>query len=422
MKKIFACILSITLCASLFACAGGTTTTKAADATTTAAAAAATTTVGQVETTTAAPSEDNLTASKALFEAAIKNEKSTDGQLLMPDPIEKSFPARPADPAALAETDAGKYFDMEYVGWDVTTKSPDLAVSPADGSKGKHIIVIVHGDHAWTTAYGKGYQQAAAALGMTCDVWSPNWDQALQDQLIDQAINAKPDAIALIPLSAENATQQFRKITQAGIAAFGTNTLPTSDAMQYMISWTGPDDWAQMRKLATAMAEKLNGEGGVAYITHNVGTSPFYARTYGPITEFAKNYPNIKTLDIQSPGFEAATCKQVVSDWITRFGPDLKGIFLADDAPQATGTIDAIKEAGRSDIIVVAAGNSKTGQDLVKSGDISIINYQSAEGDAGLSARTIASWFNGDTVLSVGYLATDMITQDNVDNFYPTQW
>ena len=71
---------------------------------------------------------------------------------------------------------------------------------------------------------------------------------------------------------------------------------------------------------------------------------------------------------------------------------------------------------------MVAAGNSKAGQDAVKAGDVRIINYQSAEGDGGLSARTVAAWFNGEDVPLVGYLTTDMITADNVDSFYPTQW
>lgn len=353
---------------------------------------------------------------------AIAEQMTTDGKQLMPDPIEKPFPERPADPQALPETDAGRYYDMEYVGWDAGAKSEEIPASPGDGPAGKHIIVIVHGDHAWTTAYEKGMKQACEALGMTVEVQSPNWDQALQDQLIEQAINAKPDAIVLIPLSAENATQQFRKITQAGIPAFGSNTLTTSDAMQYMVAWTGPDDWAQMRQLADTLGTAMNGEGGIAYVTHNVGTSPYYARTYGPITEFAAKYPNIETLDIQSPGFEAAKVKQVVADWITRFGDKLKAIFVADDSTQAIGAVDAVKESGREDILIVGAGNSKTGQDLVKSGDMLIINYQSAEGDAGLSARTVAEWFSGKEVLPVGYLTTDMITKDNVEDFYPTQW
>lgn len=409
MKKTLAIVLALVLVVSLVACGNE----KPVTTTETAAA--------QGETKTEA-ADDNLTASKEKFDEAVKSMKTTDNQLLMPDPIEKSFPERPDDPEKLPDDESGRYFDMEYVGWDATEKAPEVPKSPADGSIGKSVIVIVHGDHAWTTAYERGFKNAGEALGMNIEVWSPNWDQAIQDQLIDKAINQKPDAIALIPLSAENATQQFRKITMAGIPAFGTNTLTTSDAMKYMVAWTGPDDWAQMRQLADNMAETLDGKGGVAYITHNVGTSPYYSRTYGPITEFKEKYPEIKTLDIQSPGFEAAQCKQVVSDWISRFGDELNGIFLADDAPQATGTIDAIKESGRTDIVVVAAGNSKTGQDLVKSGDIRIINYQSSEADAGLCARTIASWFNGDEVLNVGYLTTDMITQENVESFYPTQW
>lgn len=421
MKKLLAMVLGVVLVFGMVACGSkGTETTTTKE---TVKETASETTKETTEATTASSeTTDNLTASKALFTEAIKTAKTTDNQLLMPDPIEKAVPERPADPDSLADNDAGKYFDMEYVSWDSANKSDKVPVSPADGCIGKKIIVIVHGDHAWTTAYTKGYQTACAALGMECEVWSPNWDQAMQDQLIDQAINAKPDAIALIPLSAENATQQFRKITDAGIPAFGTNTLSTADALAYMEAWTGPDDWYQMRSLADTLGEAMNGEGGICYITHNVGTSPYYARTYGPITELAQKFPNIKTLDIQSPGFEAAKCKQVVSDWLTKYGTELNAIFLADDSDQVTGTIDALKEAGREDVIVVAAGNSKTGQDAVKAGDVKIINYQSAEGDAGLSARTVAAWFNGDQILSVGYLATDMITIDNVDGFYPTQW
>lgn len=419
MKKMIAIVVAVVMTCALFAaCAPAAETPSASQEASVSPEAS-----GDASASADAPAEgDNLTVSKDLWTKAVAEQMSTDNKLLMPDPIEKTFPERPSDPAALAEDESGHYYDQEFVGWDAGAKSDQLPKSPADGAKGKKVIVIVHGDHAWTNAYMKGWNQAAEALGMEVEILSPNWDQAIQDQMIDQAINAKPDAIALIPLSAENATQQFRKITQAGIPAFGTNTLPTSDAMPYMIAWTGPDDWAQMRDLADTLGAAMEGKGGVAYITHNVGTSPYYARTYGPITQLKEKYPDIKQLDIQSPGFEAAKVKQVVADWITRFGDDLKAIFLADDAPQATGAIDAIKESGRTDIKVVAAGNSKTGQDLVKSGDLLAVNYQSAEGDAGLSARTIAAWFNGEEVLPVGYLTTDMITTSNVDEFYPTQW
>lgn len=421
-KKLLAVLLSVAM-VSVMLTACGTTEAPADDTATEAPAADDAAPAEEAPAADdAAPAEggDNLEASKVKFADAVDAEMTTDNQILMPEPILKEVPERPADPDSLADDDAGKYFDMEYL--TEGEKAENLPASPADGAIGKKVVVIVHGDHAWTTAYSKGYKQAGEALGMEIEVLSPNWDQAMQDQLIDQAINSKPDAIALIPLSAENATQQFKKITDAGIPAFGTNTLATADALAYMQAWTGPDDWAQMRQLADTLGTEMGGKGGVAYITHNVGTSPYYARTYGPITQLKATNPDIKTLDIQSPGFEAAKVKQVVSDWCTKYGDELNAIFLADDSDQVTGTVDALKEANRTDVIVVAAGNSKAGQDAVQAGDVRIINYQSAEGDAGLSARTVAAWFNGEEVHRVGYLTTDMITQENVEQFFPTQW
>ncbi|MDR2553129.1 MAG: sugar ABC transporter substrate-binding protein [Treponema sp.] len=360
----------------------------------------------------------NLEKSQVLDVSGVK---SADGQVLMPPLSSKQIPPRPADPNALPEEDAMHWYDMEYAGWNAGDKV-NPAASPGNGSIGKYVIVIVHGDHPWTTAYMNGAKKAAEALGMKIDLWSPNWDVNVQNQMIDQAINAKPDAIGVIPINAESAVQQFRRINQAGIPAFGTNTLTTSEAMRYMVTWTGPDDWGQMRKLARHLADAMGKTGGICYVTHNPGGSPYFARMFGPRTELQTYAPDIKTLDFQSPGFDAPATKQVVADWITRYGQDLKAIFLADDAPQAIGTIDAIKEAKRTDILVVAAGNSKQGMDLVTSGDLLAINYQTAEGDGAACVKSMGDFFNGKKLPELGYLAQDIITKENVAAFQPPQW
>jgi ribose transport system substrate-binding protein len=339
----------------------------------------------------------------------------------MPPLSPKQVPARPANPEALGEEDALRYYDQEYAGWNAGAKI-NPAKSPGNGSIGKYVILIVHGDHPWTTAYSNGAKKAADALGMKIDIWSPNWDVNVQNQLIDQAINARPDAIGVIPINAESAVQQFRKINQAGIPAFGNNTLTTAEAMRYMVTWTGPDDWGQMRKLARYLADAMGKQGGIAYITHNPGGSPYFARMFGPRTELKTYAPDIKTLDVQSPGFDAPASKQVVADWITRFGPQLKAVFLADDSAQAIGAVDAIKEAGRTDILVVAAGNSKAGMDLVASGDVLAITYQTAEGDGAACVKAMADFFNGKPAPELGYLAQDIITKANVAGFQPPQW
>ena len=373
---------------------------------------------GGGQKSSAAGGGENLQKSLALDVSGVK---SSDQQVLMPPLSAKQVPQKPANPDALPEEDALHWYDMEYAGWNAGAKI-NPAKSPGDGSIGKHVIIIVHGDHPWTTAYTNGAKKAAQALGMTIDTWSPNWDVNVQNQMIDQAINARPAAIGVIPINAESAVQQFRRINQAGIPAFGTNTLTTADAMRYMVTWTGPDDWGQMRKLARSLADTMGKTGGIAYITHNPGGSPYFARMFGPRTELKTYAPNIRTLDFQSPGFEAPATKQVVSDWLTRYGRDLKAIFLADDSAQAIGTIDALKEAGRTDVLVVAAGNSKQGMDLIASGDLLAITYQTAEGDGAACVKAMADFFNGKQLPEIGYLAQDIIMKGNVGGFQPAQW
>jgi ABC-type sugar transport system substrate-binding protein len=347
--------------------------------------------------------------------------KSADNQpLIVLSTEKKTIPTRPANPDALPEEDPLHWYDIEYAGWN-TTKT-NIPKSPADGAIGKKVVFIVHGDHPWTTACTLGAKKVAEAYKMEIKALSPNWDLAVQNQMIDQAINERPDMILLIPLDAKTAPQQARKINQAGIPLILFNTLPSAEAMNYCIAWTGPDDFGQFRMLARHWADKLGKKGGVAYVQHAPGGSPYFARCWGPISELSGYAPGMKTLDKQAPGFEADKTMQLVSDWITRFGKDLTGICAADDSAQALGIFEALKKADRTDIQVIAAGNSKVGMDLVKEGKLYAITYQTAEGDGALAVKTAADWFNGKTIEPVRYLPKKLITKENVDSFYPPQW
>lgn len=410
-KRIIALLVCVFMVSMILAACGSTpststTTTVAAEASTPAAAASTVAAVdpGAAETLAVDLSKIN----------------GSDGQPLFVLGDKVTVPERPSDPAALAETDAGHWWDMEFAGW--TTVKETQPKSPANGAKGKKVTLIVHGDHPWTTAYGNGAKKAAEAYGMEVKIMSPNWDLNVQNQLIDQAINEKPDLIALIPVDAKAAVQQFRKIYQAGIPLAATNCLSEDAAMKYCLAWTGPDDWGQMRLLAQEFAKKMGNEGGYAIIQHNPGGSPFYSRTFGITTELAKVAPNMKLLDKQAPGFDAAKVSQLTADWITKYGKDLKGIVAADDSAQMIGIADACKKAGRTDIVIVAAGNSKVGMDALKAGSAYAMTYQTAEGDGAAAMRTAALYFAGAHLDPVTYLPKHIITQADVDKFMPAQW
>ena len=113
---------------------------------------------------------------------------------------------------------------------------------------------------------------------------------------------------------------------------------------------------------------------------------------------------------------------QVVSDWITRYGAELKGIASADDSGAQIGINEAVKNAGREDIIRVAAGNSKVGMDFVKEGKLHAITYQSPEADGATPMELAAEWFSGKQIEPVRYLPMKIITKENVDQYMPAQW
>ncbi|NLA92355.1 MAG: substrate-binding domain-containing protein [Spirochaetales bacterium] len=376
--------------------------------------------VGPSKAEAAANLEESLKVDTSVLKAA-------DGQPLLRLATEvPSVPKRPADPEALPESNPLRWYDMEYAGWE--SNKINIPESPKDGAKGKNVVMIVHGDHPWTTACITGANKVADAYGMNLKVLSPNWDLSVQNQMIDQTINERPDMLLLIPLDATTSVQQARKINQAGIPFIFFNTLPTAEAVDYTITWTGPDDFGQMRQLAKVFADELRRrnpgarELGIAYIQHSPGGSPYFARSYGPLSELAGYAPEVVTLDMQAPGFEADRTTQLVSDWLTRFGSRLKGIFAADDSAQALGIVEALKKAGRTDVVVVAAGNSKIGMDMVSDGSLFAITYQTAEGDGALAVQTAADWFNGVELPNRRDLPQHIITQKDVADFYPPQW
>lgn len=333
---------------------------------------------------------------------------------------QKTIPPRPADPKALPETDQGHWWDIEYAGWKVTKVA--MPASPKNGPTGKKVILLKAGDHPYWTAYVNGFTAIANAYKMEIKIFNSNWNMDLQAQQTDQAINEHPDMIILAPVDATACTPLLRRIHTAGIPCLTSNTIPTDEAMLYCLAWTGPDDWGQFRMLARAFADALDKKGGYVIVRHMPGSSPFFARTFAPITELREYAPAMKLLAMDTSNLEAEGSMQLMSAWLAKFGNELKGVVLSDDGFCLTGVMEAIKKTGRKDIVIVGAGNSKTGMDSVKAGEALAITYQSAEGDGALALYTAVRWFNGESLAPVIYLPKHIITKADVEQYLPAQW
>jgi len=349
--------------------------------------------------------------------------KSTDGQpLILMDEAPLNPPPRPADPARLPEEDPLHWYDLEYAGW--RCKKVNQPKSPADGAKGKYVMCLRHMDHPYTTAYTRGMEQVAKAYGIRLKTLTAgNADVNIQSQQVDQVLNERPDLVIIFPVDATAVVPMLRKLNRAGIPIIASNLIPIDQGMPYVLTWTGPDDWGQFRMLAREFAKRMNYEGRYCVVRHMPGGSPYFSRAWSVVTELKKIAPKMKRLEMQTTMLEAEKTTQVVSDWITKYKTDLKGIVSADDSGAQVGINEACKNANREDIVRVAAGNSKVGMDFIKAGTLHGITYQSAEADGALPMKLAADWFNGKKIAkSVYYLPKHVITVKDVAEYLPAQW
>jgi ribose/xylose/arabinose/galactoside ABC-type transport system permease subunit/ABC-type sugar transport system substrate-binding protein len=331
-----------------------------------------------------------------------------------------TIPPRPEDPAALPKTDAGHWWDIEYAGWDVEKEL--MPKSPGDGPAGKSVVLLKAGDHPYWTAFMNGFNVMTEAYGMKTKMFNGNWNIDLQAQQTDQAINERPDMIIFAPVDTTACTPLLRRINKAGIPCITANTIPCDEAMRYCLGWTGPDDWGQMRMLSRVFADAMENKGGYAIVRHMPGSSPFFSRTFAPISELGECAPDMKMLAMDTADLKAEGTMQLVSAWLTKFDRELKGLILPGDGFSMTGALEALEKAKRDDVVIVAAGNSKTGMDAIKGGKALAVSYQSAEGDGAICVHAAAEWFSGRTLEPVRYLPKHIITQKDVENYMPAQW
>ncbi len=346
--------------------------------------------------------------------------RSTDGQPLILPAETKTIPERPADPLTLPEDEAGHWWDMEYSGWNV--EKVKMPSSPGDGPRGKKVLHLKFVDHPYTNAMSRGMKKVADAYGIEVKTLLAENDANIQGQQVDQAINEKPDLVIINPVDAQSCVPMFKKLNEAGIPVIASNLLPAQEAQQYILAWTGPDDWGQFRSLAQDFAKRMNYEGGYAIVRHYEGGSPYFSRTYSVITELKKIAPKMKLLEMQTTDLKAEKTREVVSGWLIKYGPELKGIVSADDSAAQMGLNKAVTEAGREDIIRVAAGNSKVGMDALLEGALHAITFQSAEADGALPMQLAVDWFSGRPIPPIRYLPIRIITRDNVKEYMPAQW
>jgi ABC-type sugar transport system substrate-binding protein/AraC-like DNA-binding protein len=344
---------------------------------------------------------------------------SEDRLLIFWNPVPKAVPPRPHRPEKYPREDARHWYDKEYAGWGI----PKVAMpeSPGDGPRGKRVAYLQPGRHPYHLAFAEGLAMVAARAGVQVSTYTGQMTEESQAREVERVIADRPDLAILVPISTQACTPWVKALHGRGIPVIASNYIPEVEAYRYILAWCGPDDWGQFRMLARRFADALGSEGGYAVIRHIPGSSCYEARTWAAVTELARVAPRMKCLAmgeaVREGVFDPERARQLVASWIAKFGRELRGIVGPDDDIAVDGINEAVRAAGREDIVRVGAGSTHKGMELVKAGALHAITFQSAQADGALPMKIATDWFAGLAIQPINYLPKYVITRDTVDDF-----
>lgn len=266
-----------------------------------------------------------------------------------------------------------------------------------------------------TQAYLEGFKAAASKEGWTVNVIDTGGDVAAVVSRIEDAVNAKADAIVInVDPAQVNAGLQAAK--DANIPAFGMDAGPDP----LLVTNVTSNGYAMAAETSVYVADRIGGAGNVVMFVFDA-FPPVQVRGVVADAVF-KNFPDIAVLDritpdVQDGGIADSRAKMEALLTAHPEKGSIKAVWAAWDQP-ALGALQAIEAAGRADegIVVVGIDANPQARDAIADGG----NFEAsvAQDFIGIGAATAAAVkrrLSGETIRErVIYVPTTLVTAANV--------
>lgn len=211
-----------------------------------------------------------------------------------------------------------------------------------------------------------------------------------QIQLVEQCITNKMDAIVIAPCDSEGIVPAIKKANDAGILVVTANTKANGGDI---VSYVGAQNYDVGYSLATALFEKLGGQGKVILIEGKAGNSTSEERAEG-FKAALKEYPGIELLASQPADWDRASAMTVMENCLQTYDKIDGVLTLTKD--MGLGTIEAIKSAGRDkEIISMTFDVDDDVISALKAGDLYASGNQNEQSQAYIAIMTAVFALDG---------------------------
>ena len=166
-----------------------------------------------------------------------------------------------------------------------------------------------------------------------------------QIELVEQALNDRPDAVVFIPVDDVAMIDSVKKLNAAKIpVVLASNPLPGD-----FVSYVGADDFEIGYRQARYLFDKLGGKGRIVVIEGTPAAPTNRERVRGYRRALAE-FPGIELLGSGAGNYQQPDARRLMAKFIGDF-PEIDAVLSANDG-MAIGALEALGEAGRTSVVI----------------------------------------------------------------------
>ncbi len=201
----------------------------------------------------------------------------------------------------------------------------------------------VGAESLWRSANTADIKEAARVLGVELKFADAQQKPENQILAIRKFIIEKVDVIGISPVVETGLTEVFQEAKAAGIPIILLDRRADVPEDLY-VTYLGSDFREEGRNAARKMIELTGGRANIVELQGNKGSAPTTERFAG-FRDILKGYPNMKIIDTQYGDFTRARGKEVMTDFLEKFGRSITALYAHND-DMALGAIEAIEAYG----------------------------------------------------------------------------
>lgn len=291
------------------------------------------------------------------------------------------------------------------------TPDPMTMYGPVQGNENyKLAFMQVFPDNPFWQTLKEGVEERAAENGVSVDVIPLPTNAGVDQQVaqMEDAVTKGYQGIILGTIDAAGIVPGIQAANEAGIPVLAVDTAPAGGDL---ISLVQTDNVAASRMGGEYLAEQLGGKGKVLNLQGDMANQTAQARNDG-LHEALDQYPDIEVID-QSAHWQQQEGLSITENILTS-DPDLAAIFAANDPP-ALGAIQALKSAGRDDVIVVGFDAIDDALCAIKGGEMTATVAQFPRVMGVVGVDLMVRYLNGEEVPEKVDSGAALIDSENVD-------